>query len=61
MAPIKDDRQVKRPVSSYIYYTNERRDSGDFKDIKFTEIAKLIGDEWKHLSSNQKKVRVPIL
>jgi hypothetical protein len=34
----------------------ERRNTGDFKNIKLAEAAALIAKEWKELSAGEKKV-----
>jgi hypothetical protein len=55
---IKDDRQKKQqPVSSpYAVFTKERYASGDMRGIKVVEGAKLLAQEWKGLSEEEKKV-----
>jgi len=51
-----DDRAAKKPTSSFLVFLKERFASGDFKSINVVEAAKLIGNEWKALSANEKKV-----
>jgi hypothetical protein len=53
---IRDERQVKRGQSGYLTFALERRESGDYKNIKLSESSKLISEEWKALSAGQKKV-----
>src|SRR5690349_14460733 len=54
-APLHDDRLLKRPVTAYVHFTQDRHASGDFKGMAIAESAKLIGREWKALSANEKK------
>ncbi|KAF2171170.1 hypothetical protein M409DRAFT_63548 [Zasmidium cellare ATCC 36951] len=53
-APIHDERAVKRPVNSYAQFALNRNASGDFKGITLTERSKLIAQEWKALSDQEK-------
>ncbi|WPG99144.1 Hypothetical protein R9X50_00195500 [Acrodontium crateriforme] len=53
-APIKDERQVKQSVSSYVLFSTDRHSSGDFVNIKITDRSKLIAEEWKALSESEK-------
>ncbi|KAI4164054.1 MAG: hypothetical protein LQ342_002289 [Letrouitia transgressa] len=52
---LHDERLVKRQKSAYNLFHSQRYSSGDFQGLKVTEAAKLIGDEWKGLSTNEKK------
>jgi hypothetical protein len=54
--PIKDERLVKRPVTSYLQFSINRQASGDFRNIPVSERSKLISKEWKALSEGEKKV-----
>ncbi|KAG9660472.1 hypothetical protein KCU98_g10423, partial [Aureobasidium melanogenum] len=54
-APIKDDRLVKRPISSFLQYHNERLASGDFRGIPTPVSSKDIATEFKALSASEKK------
>ncbi|KAG9925663.1 hypothetical protein KCV02_g9656, partial [Aureobasidium melanogenum] len=49
-APIKDDRLVKRPISSFLQYHNERLNSGDFRGIPAPIASKDIATEFKALT-----------
>ncbi|KAK3672256.1 hypothetical protein LTR78_007796 [Recurvomyces mirabilis] len=51
---IHDERRVKSPISSYFQFSINRQASGDFKNITVQERAKLIGQEWKALSQEEK-------
>jgi len=39
-------------------FNNERRVSGDFKHIPFTEASGLVKKEWDALSAGEKQVRI---
>ncbi|KAI4212263.1 MAG: hypothetical protein LQ351_004976 [Letrouitia transgressa] len=52
---LHDERLVKRQKSAYNLFHSQRYSSGDFQGLKLTEAAKLIGEEWKRLSTNEKK------
>lgn len=54
--PIKDERAVKKPSSAYILFSRSRWASGDFKNITVAEGSKLVGQEWKALAQDEKKV-----
>ena len=51
-----DDRVPKQGPTSYLCFFLERHASGDFKNIRAADAAKLIGAEWKALSAAEKKV-----
>lgn len=54
---IEDDRQVPLPIASpYTLYSMERYESGDYKNIAFKDVGKLIGQEWKSLGESEKQV-----
>lgn len=49
MAPIK-------PPSAYIMFSNDARaEINKNHNMTFVEIAKIVGDQWKHLPNNQKQ------
>lgn len=52
---IHDDRQVRRPRTSYLAFFQERYATGDFKGLKITEAAKLGGREWRALSATEQQ------
>lgn len=56
---IKDERRAKRPLTAYVQFTINRNATGDFRNIKISERAKLIGQEWKTLSEDEKQVGLP--
>lgn len=54
---IKDERHVKRPVTGFLLFCIERQKSGDFAHIHSSERSKLVAQEWKVMSEDEKKVR----
>jgi hypothetical protein len=48
----------KKYLSSYLIFSASRQESGDFKNIAVPERAKLIGQEWKALTQEEKEVRL---
>ena len=54
--PLQDHRQVKGLRTTYTYFYQSRMQTGDFRGLKVSEAAKLIGREWKGLSASEKKV-----
>lgn len=56
---INDERGVKRATTAYIQFSVSRQASGDFSHISLPERSKLIGQEWKALSEDEKQVRNP--
>jgi hypothetical protein len=53
---IKDERHVKQASNAFMQFNVSRQASGDFKNIALPERAKLIGQEWKVLSDEEKLV-----
>lgn len=60
-APIKDARLLKRPSGTYLQYHMERLESGDFRNVSFTDVSKDIATEFKALSASEKKVSLDFL
>ena len=54
--PINDERAAKRPVTAWVQFVITRNASGDFKHISIAERSKLLSQEWKALSEDEKKV-----
>jgi hypothetical protein len=53
---IKDERRVKQAGNAFVQFSVSRQASGDFKNILLGERAKLLGQEWKALSGEEKQV-----
>ena len=51
----KDPDAPKKSLSSYMYFTIDKRPSVATKDLKFTEITKKLGSMWSKLSVEEKK------
>jgi len=49
---------VKRPLSAYMLYNNFRRPvlQGEHPDLSLPDLSKLIGEEWKNMSDDQKNI-----
>ena len=58
---IHDERAVKRGMTAFLQFSINRHASGDFKNIQLGERAKLIGQEWKALNEEEKKVSFYLL
>jgi hypothetical protein len=55
---IKDDRTVKQARNAYSYFFADRHASGDLKGLSIGEAGKLLGREWKELSSSEVQVNI---
>jgi len=53
---IEDERKPKRALTAYFIFNTSRQESGDFRNIAVPERAKLLGQEWKALSEEEKEV-----
>ncbi|KAH9827155.1 high mobility group [Teratosphaeria destructans] len=51
---IEDDRTVKAPISAFTAFTVNRHKSPDFNNISFVDRSKLVAQEWKALSQEEK-------
>jgi hypothetical protein len=53
----KDPNQPKRGLSAYMFFANEQRDKvrEDNPGIKFGEVGKKLGEQWKSLSEKDKE------
>jgi hypothetical protein len=53
-----DGNELKRPLSAYMLYNNHRRPilRAEHPELILPDISRLIGDEWKKLSDNQRNV-----
>jgi hypothetical protein len=55
-AKLVDDRQPNRPGPTYSIFVRERWNSGDMKGISTVDASRIIAQEWKALSTSEKKV-----
>ncbi|XP_054823545.1 high mobility group B protein 6 [Prosopis cineraria] len=51
----KDPLKPKHPVSAFILYTNDRRAAILADNKSILEVSKIVGDEWKNLTEDQKR------
>ena len=54
---LRDERQVKRPVTPLSQFVRERHASGDMHGMSLADSIRLIMKEWKELSESGKQVR----
>jgi hypothetical protein len=54
----KDPNKPKRPMTSFMFFSQEYRKkvAEENKDLKVTEIGKKLGEMWKKVSPDEKKV-----
>jgi hypothetical protein len=52
----KDPNAPKRGLSAYMFFANDQRDKvrEDNPGIKFGEVGKLLGEQWKALTEKQR-------
>lgn len=53
--PKPDEDAPERPPSAYVLFSNKMREDLKDRNLSFTEIAKLVGDNWQNLSSVEKE------
>lgn len=58
---IKDERQPKRLVTPFAFFTKARWGSGDFNNRPLGEAVRDISAEWKGMSASQKQVSYSIV
>ncbi|KNZ61353.1 high mobility group protein B1 [Puccinia sorghi] len=53
----KDPNAPKRPLSAYMYFSQDWREriKNENPDVSFGEIGRLLGHKWKALSEEEKK------
>lgn len=56
LSPIPDDRQVKRPVSAFLWFFKERVATGEYCGLPVTEISERVKTEWVNTSDSEKQV-----
>jgi len=54
----KDPNKPKRSMSSFMFFANAKRSEvkQSYPDLKITEVGKKLGEMWKMLSSDEKKI-----
>ncbi|KAI1457388.1 hypothetical protein F4805DRAFT_475087 [Annulohypoxylon moriforme] len=53
--PKPDDHAPERPPSAYVLFSNKMRDDLKGQNLTFTEIAKLVGENWQNLTRDEKE------
>ncbi|PGH20798.1 hypothetical protein AJ80_03425 [Polytolypa hystricis UAMH7299] len=54
-ADIPDDRQVKRPRTSFMFYMKEAMGRAELSDVKLTERVTQLSQRWKSLSPSEQE------
>jgi hypothetical protein len=53
--PKVDENSPERPPSAYVIFSNKMREELKGRNLSFTEIAKLVGENWQSLSPTEKE------
>ncbi|KND94906.1 High mobility group protein 20A [Tolypocladium ophioglossoides CBS 100239] len=53
--PKPDENAPERPPSAYVLFSNKMREDLKSQNLTFTEIAKLVGENWQSLASAEKE------
>lgn len=53
--PKPDENAPERPPSAYVLFSNKMREELKGRNLTFTEIAKLVGENWQSLSQAEKE------
>ena len=53
--PKPDENAPERPPSAYVIFSNKMREELKGRNLSFTEIAKLVGENWQNLSPTEKE------
>lgn len=53
--PKPDDNAPVRPPSAYVIFANQTREAQKDANLSFTQLARLVGEQWKHLDPIQKE------
>ncbi|KAK9773725.1 hypothetical protein SCAR479_09671 [Seiridium cardinale] len=53
--PKPDENAPERPPSAYVLFSNKMRDDLKGQNLSFTEIAKLVGENWQSLDRSEKE------
>jgi hypothetical protein len=52
--PRPDKYAPERPLSAHVIFSNIMREEHKGRSLSFTEIAKLVGERWQHLTHSEK-------
>jgi hypothetical protein len=53
--PKPDENAPERPPSAYVIFSNKMREELKGRNLSFTEIAKIVGENWQNLSPVEKE------
>ncbi|KAL2127342.1 hypothetical protein VTI74DRAFT_10888 [Chaetomium olivicolor] len=53
--PKPDENAPERPPSAYVLFSNKMREELKGRNLSFTEIAKLVGENWQNLTQAEKE------
>ncbi|KAK4186475.1 hypothetical protein QBC35DRAFT_453272 [Podospora australis] len=53
--PKPDENAPERPPSAYVLFSNRMREELKGRNLSFTEIAKLVGENWQNLNAAEKE------
>ncbi|RYP59891.1 hypothetical protein DL769_008356 [Monosporascus sp. CRB-8-3] len=53
--PKPDENAPERPPSAYVLFSNKMREDLKGRNLTFTEIAKLVGENWQNLTRSEKE------
>ncbi|KAI0021483.1 hypothetical protein F4780DRAFT_737582 [Xylariomycetidae sp. FL0641] len=53
--PKPDENAPERPPSAYVLFSNKMREDLKGQNLTFTEIAKLVGENWQNLNRSEKE------
>ncbi|KAL5345587.1 hypothetical protein ACLOAV_009341 [Pseudogymnoascus australis] len=53
--PKADENAPERPPSAYVIFSNKMREDLKGRPLSFTEIAKLVGENWQNLTPSEKE------
>lgn len=53
--PKSDENAPQRPPSAYVMYANQIREKQKDSNLNFTQLARLVGDKWKVIATEEKE------
>ncbi|EED24041.1 HMG box protein, putative [Talaromyces stipitatus ATCC 10500] len=56
LSQIPDDRQVKRPVSAFLWFFKERVATGEYRGLPVRDIAERVKADWANTTDSEKQV-----